>query len=129
MRSKCGRYATLITRSAASPKPGTVSSNVYDRQRTKKSSDVNKRCWIGCINTMSRGQTVSTISLVGDGRPNSMEPKKKIIDAVKQDKPQDHQLPSYGWTSKKLRHWVAEKLQHRVSCTTLRSLLKQAGLS
>jgi hypothetical protein len=40
-------------------------------------NQVNKRCWIGCINTMSRGQTVSTISLVGDGRPNSMEPKKK----------------------------------------------------
>jgi hypothetical protein len=48
---------------------------------------------------------------------------------VKQDKPCDHQLPGYGWTLKKLRRWVEEKLAQRVSRTTLRTLLKQAGLS
>ena len=46
-----------------------------------------------------------------------------------QDRPSDHQLPGYGWTLKKLRRWVADKLGQSVSRTTLRSLLKQAGLS
>ena len=48
---------------------------------------------------------------------------------MKQERPVDHQLPGYGWTVKKLRYWVAEKLGQPVSRTTLRSLLKQAGLS
>ena len=48
---------------------------------------------------------------------------------MKQERPVDHQLPGYGWTVKKLRYWVAEKLGRPVSRTTLRTLLKQAGLS
>jgi transposase len=48
---------------------------------------------------------------------------------VNQTKPYEHQLPGYGWTLKKLRRWVETKLGHRVSRTTLRTLLKQAGLS
>lgn len=48
---------------------------------------------------------------------------------MKQEKPSDHQLPGYGWTLKKLRYWVAEKLGHQISRSTLRSYLKQAGLS
>ena len=55
--------------------------------------------------------------------------KKKVIETVKQDKPDDHQLPGYGWTVKKLRYWVEKKLGHQVSRTTLRTLLTQAGLS
>lgn len=46
-----------------------------------------------------------------------------------QTKPYDHQLPGYGWTLKKLQRWVAEKLNRPVSRTSLRTLLKQAGLS
>jgi transposase len=38
-------------------------------------------------------------------------------------------LPGYGWTLKKLRRWVQEQLKRQVSRTTLRTLLKQAGLS
>ena len=38
-------------------------------------------------------------------------------------------MPGYGWTLKKLRIWVEEKMGHKVSRTTLRTLLKQAGLS
>ncbi len=52
-----------------------------------------------------------------------------MIATVTQDRPQEHQLPGYSWTLKKLRQWVEEKLKHRVSRTTLRTLLKQAGLS
>jgi hypothetical protein len=48
---------------------------------------------------------------------------------VKQAKPADYQLPGYGWTLKKLRRWVEQKLGKRVSCSTLRTLLKQAGFS
>ncbi len=51
------------------------------------------------------------------------------IETVNQEKPLDHQLPGYGWTLKKLGCWVAEKLQCSVSRTTLRTLLKDAGLS
>jgi len=55
--------------------------------------------------------------------------KKRIIETVRQDRPLDYQLPGYGWTLKKLRHWVGEKLQCSVSRTTLRTLLRDAGLS
>jgi hypothetical protein len=48
---------------------------------------------------------------------------------VKHDKPYQHQLPGYGWTLKKLRCWVEQKLGQRVSRSTLRTLLKQAGFS
>lgn len=48
---------------------------------------------------------------------------------VIQDTPADHQLPGYGWTAKKLRIWVEQNLKHQVSRTSLRTLLKQAGLS
>jgi transposase len=58
-----------------------------------------------------------------------VKPKKKIIDTVNRDKPADHQLPGYGWTLKKLRRWVEQKLERQVSRSTLRSLLKQAGFS
>jgi transposase len=40
-----------------------------------------------------------------------------------------HQLPGRGWTLKKLKRYVAEKLGQSVSRSTLRQLLKQAGLS
>jgi transposase len=48
---------------------------------------------------------------------------------VKQTQPWEHQLPGYGWNLKKLQHWVEAKLEQRLSRTTLRTLLKQAGLS
>jgi len=40
MGSRCGRSAALITKSTTSPKPGTVSSNVYNRPRTKECQSV-----------------------------------------------------------------------------------------
>ena len=40
-----------------------------------------------------------------------------------------HQLPGRGWTLKKLKRYVAEKLDRSVSRSSLRELLKQAGLS
>ena len=58
-----------------------------------------------------------------------MKSKKKIIETVKQDRPYDHQLPGCGWTLKKLRWWVQEQLERQISRTSLRTLLKQAGLS
>jgi transposase len=38
-------------------------------------------------------------------------------------------LPGHGWTLKKLRRWVEGKLGRPVSRTTLRTLLKNSGLS
>jgi transposase len=38
-------------------------------------------------------------------------------------------LSGHGWTLKKLRQWVADKLGRPVSRNTLRTILKQAGLS
>ena len=43
--------------------------------------------------------------------------------------PIDQQLSGYGWTLKKLRQWVADQLGRPVSRNTLRTILKQAGLS
>jgi len=36
--SRCRRSATFLTKNTASPKPGTVSSNVYNRPRTRNAS-------------------------------------------------------------------------------------------
>lgn len=58
-----------------------------------------------------------------------MKVKKKIVETVRHTQPQEHQLPGHGWTLKKLRHWVSDQLGHQVSRTTLRTLLKKAGLS
>jgi len=55
--------------------------------------------------------------------------KDKIIETVKHSQPYEHQLPGRGWTLKKLRQWVEQKLDRQVSRTTLRTLLKAAGLS
>ena len=79
---------------------------------------------------MKRVQSVFIINIVADARPSSVTTKNnRSSKPVKQDKPADHQLPGYGWTLKKLRRWVEVKLAQRVSRTTLRTLLKQAGLS
>jgi len=51
------------------------------------------------------------------------------VETVKETKPYEHKLPGRGWTLKKLRQWVAEKLGHSISRSTLRLLLKGAGLS
>lgn len=48
---------------------------------------------------------------------------------VTTSKPVDHDLPGHGWTLKKLRRWVATKLERPVSRTMLRTILKAAGLS
>ena len=58
-----------------------------------------------------------------------MRPKKKLIETVKHSEPIDHQLLGHGWTLKKLRTWVSDQFGHQISRTTLRSLLKKAGLS
>ena len=52
-----------------------------------------------------------------------------MIRTVCESFPVNHELPGHGWTVKKLRQWVAEKLGKPVSRTTLRTILKQAGLS
>lgn len=48
---------------------------------------------------------------------------------VRSSEPLAHQLPGRGWTLKKVKRYVAEKLGQSVSRSTLRQLLKQAGLS
>lgn len=52
-----------------------------------------------------------------------------IVATVKTSQPVDHDLPGHGWTLKKLRRWVATQLGRMVSRNTLRTILKQAGLS
>jgi len=51
------------------------------------------------------------------------------VNVVKQSQPVEHELPGYGWTLKKLRLWVASKLNREVCNNTLRTILKRAGLS
>ena len=53
----------------------------------------------------------------------------QIIETVKHTTPLEHDLPGHGWTLKKRRRWVEEKLGRPISRTTLRNLLKAAGLS
>jgi transposase len=51
-----------------------------------------------------------------------------VVTVVKTSTPHDHGLPGRGWTLKKLQRWVAAQLGHRVSRTTLRTILRAAGL-
>jgi len=55
--------------------------------------------------------------------------KEKLVETVKHSQPYEHQLPGRGWTLKKLRQWVEQKLDRQLSRSTLRTLLKAAGLS
>ena len=102
----------------------------------------NASQWAGTINRSKqtvRGwvhqyNTSGPLSLIyqpsGGRQPLFTDDQKKIIvTTVKEKGPADYQLPGYGWTLKKLRYWVAEQLGQTVSRTTLRTLLKQAGLS
>ncbi len=51
------------------------------------------------------------------------------METVKQTQPYEHKLPGRGWTLKKLRQWVEEKLGHSISRSTLGKVLRGAGLS
>jgi transposase len=48
---------------------------------------------------------------------------------VDQTAPTDHGLPGHGWTVKKLKQWVLRICGQDAGRTTLRRLLRQAGLS
>jgi transposase len=53
----------------------------------------------------------------------------ELISTVQESEPVEHDLPGYGWSLKKVRRWVQQVLRCEVSRTTLRTLLKQKGLS
>jgi transposase len=55
--------------------------------------------------------------------------QRELVDTVTQSKPVDHQQLGHGWNLKKLCRWVEEKRKRKVSRNTLRTILKQAGLS
>jgi transposase len=53
----------------------------------------------------------------------------ELIRTVKATEPVEHELPGYGWSLKKIRRWVKQVMGGEVSRSTLRTLLKQKGLS
>lgn len=53
----------------------------------------------------------------------------QIVDILSTTEPKAHGLPGHGWSLKKLRQWVSEKLKCIVSRSTLHATLKAAGLS
>lgn len=61
--------------------------------------------------------------------PFCPEERESLVEIVKEEEPVDYELPGHGWTLKKLRLWVERKLGRSVSRSTLRSLLKAAGMS
>ena len=65
----------------------------------------------------------------GRSRKLSEAETEQLLATVKTSEPIDHQLPGRGWTLKKLRQWVEEKLERPISRSTLRTLLKAAGFS
>jgi transposase len=78
---------------------------------------------------MNTGQMGSNIVIAVVSPPFCPREAAAVIDTVKTKAPVDEGLVGYGWTLKKLRQWVAAKLGRSVSHSTLRTLLKQAGLS
>lgn len=61
--------------------------------------------------------------------PFAPEETQQIVDTVENSEPQAHGLPGRRWTLKKLRLWLGEKFQRRVSKATLHKLLHAAGLT
>lgn len=59
----------------------------------------------------------------------SIQEQSELVSIVVNSKPVDHQQLGHGWNLKKLCRWVEEKLKRKVSRNTLRTILKQAGLS
>jgi hypothetical protein len=54
---------------------------------------------------------------------------QEIIATVETTTPQDHDIPGQGWTLKKLRRWVYDKVKRLVSRSLLHKVLRAAGLS
>jgi len=61
--------------------------------------------------------------------PFCPEQVKQIVETVKYSEPVEQGLPGHGWTLKKLKRWVEDKLGRSVSRNALRTMLRQAGLS
>lgn len=59
----------------------------------------------------------------------SQSEQEQIVEVVRTSKPIAHKLPGHGWNLKKLCRWVEAKLQRKVSRNTVRTVLKQFGLS
>ena len=59
----------------------------------------------------------------------SLPEQREMVNTVLTSKPIDHQQLGHGWNLKKLRRWVEDKLQRKVSRNPLRTILKQAGFS
>jgi hypothetical protein len=51
------------------------------------------------------------------------------VDAVENSSPADHGLPGHHWTVKKLKAWVFQTFGRVVGRSTLRRVLRQAGLT
>jgi len=83
----------------------------------------------GSTSTTPRDPRGSAISTAAVAPLFAQAERQAILAAVKTTKPIDYCLPGYGWTLKKLRHWVESKLERKVSRNTLRTILHQAGLS
>jgi transposase len=54
---------------------------------------------------------------------------EQLMTTVKETEPVEHALPGYSWTLKKIHCWVKQSMDCAVSHSTLRTLLKQQGLS
>lgn len=65
------------------------------------------------------------------GSPPLFTPEQvtQLVETVRESAPCDHDLPGYGWSLKKLRHWVKQAWQQEVSRTLLRKILQQNDLS
>lgn len=99
------------------------------RSGPKKSIATTGRSWTGFIGTIGQGRLASTTNTLAVAPPFCPSEQEEIVKVVKNSKPVDHALPGHGWTLKKLRRWVASKLERSISRNTLRTILKQAGLS
>lgn len=53
----------------------------------------------------------------------------EVVQTVLTTEPQLHGIPGHGWTLKKLRRWLSDKLQRTVSRSSLHKMLVAAGLS
>ena len=66
------------------------------------------------------------------GRPRSFftpAEVRELVDTVETTDPQAHGLPGRGWTLKKLRRWVYDKVRRLASRSLLHKILRAAGLS
>lgn len=109
-------------------KVGSQEANASQWAKIIGRSDETVLAWIHRYNAGGRAGVAYRHS-GGVRKRLSQSEQEQIVEVVLTSQPVAHELPGHGWNLKKLCRWVETKLQRKVSRNTVRTILKQFGLS